>query len=219
MTGVPDLPPSLAAYIRDRGIDEPAPLAALRLETEAMANAGWASSPDQAAFLAFLARLIGARRTLDIGTFTGYSALAVAYALPVDGAVLAFDDSPDYAAIARRHWDAAGMSDRIHLRVGPAAAGLDALLAEGRAGAFDMAFIDADKDAYAGYFEQTLRLVRPGGLIALDNMLWKGLVVDPDTTDPKAMALRALTERIRADARVDACLLPIRDGLLLARVR
>ncbi len=219
MTGVPDLPPILAAYVLDRGIDEPEPLAVLRRETEAMANAGWASSPDQAALLAFLARLIGARRTLDIGTFTGYSALAVAYALPPEGEVLAFDDSPEYAAIARRHWEAAGMGGRIDLSVGPAADGLEALLAAGRAGDFDMAFVDADKEAYPAYFEQALRLVRPGGLVALDNMLWKGLVVDPDTTDAKALALRALTDRIRADGRVDACLLPIRDGLLLARVR
>ncbi|MBB4266710.1 O-methyltransferase [Roseospira visakhapatnamensis] len=219
MTAVPPLPSILTDYIRDRGIEEPAPLADLRRATEAMENASWASSAEQAALLAFLARLVGARNTLDIGTFTGYSALAVAYALPPDGEVHAFDTSPDLADFARRHWDAAGLGERIHLHVGPAADSLDALLAQDRAGTFDMAFIDADKPAYPGYFEQALRLVRPGGLIALDNMLWRGKVTDPETTDDKAVALRALTDRIHADSRVDACLVPIRDGLLLTRVR
>jgi len=214
-----ELSDALAAYVREVGIDEPSPLAALRHETAAMANAGWASSPEQAALLGFLARLIGARRVLDIGTFTGYSALAVAYVLPPDGEVLAFDDSPEYAAIARRHWGEAGMDKRIHLHVGPAADGVGMLLTEGRAGDFDMAFIDADKPGYDGYYEQALQLVRSGGLIVLDNMLWKGTVVDPANTSTNTVALRDLTRKIHGDARVDACLLPIRDGLLLVRRR
>ncbi|KAA5606725.1 SAM-dependent methyltransferase [Roseospira marina] len=215
-----ELSDALAAYVREVGIVEPRPLAALREETERMENAHWASSAEQAALLGFLARLIGARRTLDIGTFTGYSALAVAYALPPeDGEVRAFDDSPAFAEIARRHWNAAGMSERIHLHVGPASDGVDVLIAEGRAGDFDMAFIDADKPAYDGYYEQTLQLVRPGGLIALDNVLWRGTVADPASTGENTVALRALTRKIQDDARVDACLLPIRDGLLLVRRR
>jgi predicted O-methyltransferase YrrM len=214
-----ELSDAVAEYIQSVGIDEPRPLAALRHETEAMENAGWASSPEQAALLGFLARLIGARRALDIGTFTGYSALAVAYALPPDGQVLAFDDSPDYAEIARRHWGQAGMNERIHLHVGPAADGVEMLIAEGQAGAFDMAFIDADKPGYDGYYEQCLQLVRSGGLIVLDNMLWKGTVADPSNTDRNTTAVRDLTRKIHDDARVDACLLPIRDGLLLVRRR
>jgi predicted O-methyltransferase YrrM len=214
-----ELSDAVAEYIQSVGIDEPRPLAALRHETEAMENAGWASSPEQAALLGFLASLIGARRALDIGTFTGYSALAVAYALPPDGQVLAFDDSPDYAEIARRHWGQAGMNERIHLHVGPAADGVEMLIAEGQAGAFDMAFIDADKPGYDGYYEQCLQLVRSGGLIVLDNMLWKGTVADPSNTDRNTTAVRDLTRKIHDDARVDACLLPIRDGLLLVRRR
>jgi len=214
-----ELSETLAAYVREVGIDEPPPLAALRRETAAMENAGWASSAEQAALLGFLARLIGARRVLDIGTFTGYSALAVAYVLPPDGEVLAFDDSPEYAAIARRHWGGAGMNERIHLHVGPVADGIERLLTEGRAGDFDMAFIDADKPGYDGYYEQALQLVRSGGLIALDNMLWKGTVADPANTSANTVALRDLTRKIHDDARVDACMLPIRDGLLLVRRR
>ncbi|SDD76609.1 O-methyltransferase [Rhodospira trueperi] len=209
----------VAEYVRQVGIDEPAPLAALRAETENMENAHWASSPEQAALLGFLARLVGARRALDIGTFTGYSALAVAYALPPDGEVLAFDDSPDFADIARRHWGRAGMNDRIHLHVGPATDGVAMLIAEGQAGTFDMAFIDADKEGYDSYYEQALQLVRPGGLIALDNMLWKGSVADPANTNAQTVALRALTAKISDDRRVDSCLVPIRDGLLLVRRR
>ncbi|MBB4284864.1 O-methyltransferase [Roseospira goensis] len=214
-----DLSDAVTDYVRRVGIDEPAPLAALRAETEAMETAHWASSPEQAALLGFLARLVGARRALDIGTFTGYSALAVAYALPPGGEVRAFDDSPDFAEIARRHWGRAGMNDRIHLHVGPAADGVEMLIAEGQAGTFDMAFIDADKEGYDGYYEQALQLVRSGGLIALDNMLWKGTVADPANTTANTVALRDLTLKIRDDARVDSCLLPIRDGLMLVRRR
>lgn len=214
-----DLPEAIATYVRSAGIEEPRPLAALREETERLPDAHMASTPEQAALLGFLARLVGARRTLDIGTFTGYSALAVAYALPPDGEVMAFDDSPDMAEVARRHWGQAGMNQRIRLHVGPAADGVDMLIAEGRAGTFDMAFIDADKEGYDGYYEQCLTLVRPGGLIVLDNMLWKGTVADPSNTTTSTVALRDLTAKIQDDARVDACLLPLRDGLLLVRRR
>jgi len=214
-----DLPESIATYVRTAGIQEPRPLAALRAETEGRSDAYMASSPEQAALLGFLARLVDARRTLDIGTFTGYSALAVAYALPPEGEVRAFDDSPDMAEIARRHWGQAGMNDRIHLHVGPAADGVEMLIAQGQAGSFDMAFIDADKEGYDGYYEQCLTLIRPGGLIVLDNMLWKGTVADPGNTTAPTVALRDLTRKIQDDARVDACLLPLRDGLTLARRR
>lgn len=214
-----DLPDAIATYVRSAGIEEPRPLAALREETERLPNAHMASTPEQAALLGFLARLVGARRTLDIGTFTGYSALAVAYALPPDGEVMAFDDSPDMAEVARRHWGRAGMNRRIKLHVGPAADGVEMLIAEGRTGAFDMAFIDADKEGYDGYYEQCLTLVRPGGLIVLDNMLWKGTVADPSNTTTSTVVLRDLTTKVQDDARVDACLLPLRDGLLLVRRR
>jgi len=214
-----NLPDTIAAYVQSVGIVEPRPLADLRAESQAMENAHWVSSPEQAALLGFLARLIGARRTLDIGTFTGYSALAVAYALPPDGEVRAFDDSPEYAEIARRHWGRAGMNNRIRLHVGPASDGVEMLISEGQAGQFDMAFIDADKEGYDGYYEQALQLVRPGGLIALDNMLWKGTVADPANRTATTVAVRDLTVKIQADPRVDACLVPIRDGLLLVRRR
>ncbi|MQX37948.1 O-methyltransferase [Roseospira navarrensis] len=214
-----ELPDSIAAYVRDAGLDEPAPLARLRAETEAMPNAGMASTAEQAALLAFLARLIGARRTLDIGTFTGYSALAVAYALPPDGTVHGFEVSPEHAAIARRHWADAGLSDRLHLHLGDAEQSLSVLIDAQGPAAFDMAFIDADKERYPAYTEQALTLVRPGGLIVLDNMLWKGTVADPANVDEIPTTLRRLTADLRADDRVDAMLLPLRDGLLLLRRR
>ena len=191
----------------------------LREETAALPRARMQIGPDQGALLALLVRLIGARRTLEIGTFTGYSALAVASALPADGKLIACDVSEEWTAIARRYWQEAGVSDRIDLRLGPATETLATLLREGAGESFDFAFIDADKSSYDAYYEACLRLVRPGGLIAVDNVLWSGAVVDPARNDPDTAAIRALNQKVRDDARVEMCLLTVGDGVLLARKR
>jgi predicted O-methyltransferase YrrM len=189
----------------------------LRTETEAMPEAGMQIGADQGAFLAMLVRLIGARRTLEIGTFTGYSALAVAAALPADGKLIACDVSTEWTAIAKRYWAEAGVAGRIDLRIAPARDTLAALLKEGGADSFDFAFIDADKTGYDAYYEACLKLVRRGGLVAFDNVLWSGKVADPDNHEADTEALRKLNLKIRDDARVDAGLVTIGDGVMLAR--
>jgi O-methyltransferase len=191
----------------------------LRAETAGLPQAGMQVGPDQGKLLALLVHLIGARRALEIGTFTGYSALAVAAALPADGKLIACDISAEWTRIARRYWDEAGVSGRIELRLGPARDTLAALIRDGAAGSFDFAFIDADKTGYDAYYEACLTLLRPGGLIALDNMLWNGAVADPRVQDPDTSALRALNVKIRDDARVESCLLTVGDGVMLARKR
>jgi caffeoyl-CoA O-methyltransferase len=191
----------------------------LRAETAAMPGAHMQTGPDQGAFFALLMRLMGARRALEIGTFTGYSALAVAAALPPDGKVVTCEVSEERAAVARRYWQEAGVADRIELRLGPATDTLAALLRDGGAGTFDFAFIDADKENSDVYYESCLQLLRPGGLIAVDNVLWSGAVADPNVRDEETAALRALNAKVRGDARVDACLLTLGDGVLLARKR
>jgi predicted O-methyltransferase YrrM len=193
--------------------------ARLRAETAAMPQAGMQIGPDQAAFLALLVRSIGAQRCIEVGTFTGYSALAVAGALPEGGKLVCCDINEDWTSIARRYWDEAGVSARIELRLAPALDTLNALLSRDGAAHYDFAFIDADKSAYDGYYEACLKLLRPGGLIALDNMLWSGTVADPANRDPDTLALRALNAKIHADARVEATLLTIGDGVMLARKR
>jgi predicted O-methyltransferase YrrM len=190
----------------------------LRAETAALPRGRMQIGPDQGALLALLVRLIGARRTLEVGTFTGYSALAVASALPEDGRLIACDVSEEWTAIARRYWQEAGVAGRIDLRLGPAAETL-ALLRDGGGGSFDFAFIDADKPSYDTYYEACLRLVRPGGLIAIDNTLWSGAVADPAKNDPDTAAIRALNLKVRDDRRVEACLLTVGDGVMLARKR
>lgn len=190
----------------------------LRAETAQLAEAGMQIGPDQAAFLALLARSIGARRALEIGTFTGYSALAVASALPPGGLLVCCDVSEEWTRMARRYWAEAGVAERIDLRLAPALDTLAALKAE-RTAPFDFAFIDADKSGYDAYYEACLALLRPGGLIALDNMLWSGKVADPTQTDADTAALRALNAKIRDDPRVDAALLTLGDGVMLARRR
>jgi len=189
----------------------------LRTETEALPEAGMQIGADQGAFLAMLARLLGAKRTLEIGTFTGYSALAVAAALPADGKLIACDVSEAWTAIAKRYWKEAGVASRIDLRIAPAKDTLADLLKEGGADSFDLAFIDADKTGYDAYYEACLELVRRGGLIAFDNVLWSGKVADPDNREADTEALRKLNLKIRDDARVDACLVTIGDGVMLAR--
>ncbi len=196
---------------------EPAVARRLRAETARLPEAGMQIGPDEAALLAWLVRLTGARRALEIGTFTGLSALAVATALPADGRLVACDVSETWTGIARRYWAEAGIADRIELRLGPARDTLAGLLAAGGADTFDFAFIDADKPAYDLYYEACLRLVRPGGVIAIDNVLWGGAVADPRARDRDTRAIRALNRKVRDDPRVEACMLSVGDGVTLAR--
>jgi O-methyltransferase len=191
----------------------------LREETAQLPHGGMQIGPDQAAFMAMLVRVSGVRRALEIGTFTGYSAMAVAAALPEDGQLICCDASEEWTGIARRYWKEAGLENKIQLRLGPALETLEALKKEHAAGAFDFAFIDADKPNYDAYYEFCLQLVRPGGLILLDNVLWQGKVADPKTTDEQARAMRTLNEKILNDERVEACMLTIGDGIMMVRKR
>jgi O-methyltransferase len=191
----------------------------LRAETLALPQGMMQISADQGALLALLALTVGARRAIEIGTFTGYSALAVATALPADGKLICCDISDEWTRIGRRYWEEAGVAARIDLRLGPALTTLGALLRDDGDNSFDFAFIDADKGNYDGYYEACLKLVRVGGLILLDNMLWGGQVAQPDVHDTDTDALRALNAKIRDDARVDACLLTVGDGVMVARRR
>lgn len=210
---------ALLAYVHKVSLREAEPLRRLREETAKLPSAGMQISPDQGQFMALLVRLIGARNCLEIGTFTGYSALAIALALPPDGRVVCCDVSEDYTAVARRAWARAGVAEKIELHLAPARETLDKLRAAGRRGAFDFAFIDADKANYDAYYEASLELVRPGGLIAIDNVLWSGAVADSKHQDADTKALRALNLKLRDDQRIDLSMLPIGDGLTLARIR
>jgi caffeoyl-CoA O-methyltransferase len=210
---------SLYEYLIDVSLREPALLLALREETAGMRNRSMQISPEQGQFMALLARLAGAKRCLEIGVFTGYSSLAVALALPEDGRIVACDVSEEWTAVARRYWAAAGMDHKIDLRLAPALQTLDALVADGQSGRFDLAFIDADKERYLEYYERVLRLLRPGGLVAVDNTLWSGRVADPEVADEDTVALRHFNECLHRDERVDLSLVPIGDGLTLARKR
>ena len=212
-------PDDIHAYIERLGYREPAILARLREETAAHPEAHMQIAPEQGAILALLTELVGARQCLEIGTFTGYSSLAVALALPADGRLVCCDVSAEYTATARRYWAEAGVADRVDLRLGPAVETLDALLASGGADTFDLAFIDADKTAYAAYWERCLRLVRRGGLIVLDNMLFHGRAVDPRPGDENGAAINAMNAQIAADERVSFVLLGIADGMTIARRR
>jgi predicted O-methyltransferase YrrM len=209
----------LHAYLVSVGAREPEVLRRLREETAELPQRGMQIAPEQGALLALLIRLLDARRCLEVGTFTGYSSTAVALALPPGGRLVCCDVSREWTDVARRTWADAGVADRVTLRLGPAADSLDALLAAGEAGTYDFAFIDADKGGYDGYVERALRLVRPGGLIAIDNVLWSGAVADPADHDPSTEAIRALNAKLAADERVDIAMVPIGDGLTLLRVR
>ncbi len=191
----------------------------LREVTASLDRGGMQIAPEQGQLMALLVELIGARRILEIGTFTGYSALCMAEAMPADGALVCCDLSEEWTSIARRFWREAGVEQRIDLRLAPALQTLDALLAHGQAAHFDMAFIDADKTNYTHYFERCLTLVRPGGLILLDNTLWGGSVADPADQAEDTRAIRALNDRLLEDHRVTLSLVPIGDGLTLARKR
>jgi predicted O-methyltransferase YrrM len=214
-----NLTSDLVAYIRNVGVREDADLAALREETAHHRHAIMQIAPEQGAFMGLLVRLLGARKALEVGVFTGYSAMVVAKAIGPQGKVLALDVSEEFTAVARRHWAKAGIADRIELRLRPAAQSLKELMAAGAADTFDFAFIDADKPNYDTYYEYALQLVRRGGLIAIDNVLWEGQVVDPSDETAGTVAIRALNKKVHGDARVDAVLVPIGDGLTLALKR
>ena len=209
----------LYAYLQGVSLREPAVLAALREETAQLPMAVMQISPEQGQLMAFLVQLIGARRCLEVGTFTGYSALACALVLPPEGQLVALDISEEWTAIGRRHWTLAGVASRISLRLGPAADSLRALRATGADGSFDFMFIDADKPGYADYVEQGWYLVRTGGLILIDNVLWSGRVADPAANDADTQAIRRLNDQLHKDYRFDLSLLPVGDGLTLLRKR
>ncbi|HEX5579504.1 MAG TPA: class I SAM-dependent methyltransferase, partial [Candidatus Limnocylindria bacterium] len=191
----------------------------LRDRTAPLENARMQISPDEGAFLQMLVRLLPAGRILEVGTFTGYSSTAMALAQDEDGRIVCCDVSKEWTDIAREAWTDAGVADRIELRLAPAVETLDALLADGRASSFDLAFIDADKANYDNYYERALQLVRPGGLIAIDNVLWSGRVVDESDQEADTQSIRALNDKIAVDERVDVAMTPVADGVTLARVR
>ena len=205
----------LYAYLQSVSVREPALLKKLREDTAALPMATMQVPPEHGQFLALLVQLMGARRTLEIGVFTGYSSLAVALALPNDGTILACDVSEEYTAVARRYWKEAGVDHMIDLRLRPALETLKELLAERQHGRFDFAFIDADKSNYEGYYECALELIRPGGLIAIDNVLWHGQVIDPKDNDPDTVAIRTLNKKLLGDSRVSLSMVPISDGVTL----
>jgi predicted O-methyltransferase YrrM len=207
---------SLWEYMRRVTLREPPILKRLREETAGHSHAAMQISPEQGQFMALLIQLLDARKTLEIGVFTGYSSLAVALALPDDGRIIACDVNEEWTSIARRYWREAGVDRKIDLRIRPALETLDDLIATGQGGRFDFAFIDADKENYSNYFERALVLVRPGGLIAIDNVLWYGRVIDPAVEDADTRAIRAFNEKLHGDQRVWLSMLAVRDGLTLA---
>ena len=210
----------LYQYLLDHSLREHPAQAALREATRTHAHAGMQIAPEQGQFMAMLVRLLGARHTIEIGVFTGYSALSVALALPDDGTVLACDISDAYTRVGKPFWDQAGVAHKIDLQLAPAQDTLDVRLAAGEAGRYDFAFIDADKTGYDAYYERCLKLVRSGGLIAIDNTLWNGAVAEPAAPgDADTLALQALNTKLHHDPRVDVSMLPFSDGLTLARIR
>jgi caffeoyl-CoA O-methyltransferase len=208
----------LYRYLLDRSLREHPAQAALRQATSTHPQAGMQIGPEQGQLMALLVRLIGARRAIEVGVFTGYSALAVALALPDGGRLLACDINDEYTGIGMPFWQQAGVAHKIDLRLAPAVQTLDACLAAGEARSYDFAFIDADKTGYDGYFERCLALLRPGGLIVIDNTLWHGRVAEP-SEDPDTLSLQALNRKLHHDERIDLALLPIGDGVTLAMKR
>jgi len=213
-----DLDDTLYQYLLDHSLREHPEQAALREATRTHPRGGMQISPEQGQFMSLLVKLIGARRTIEIGTFTGYSALTVALALPAGGKILACDISDEYTSIGKPYWQRAGVADKIELVIAPATKTLDARLAAGETGAYDFAFIDADKEGYDDYYERCLQLVRQGGLITFDNTLWGGDVARP-AKDDDTRALQALNDKLHRDERIDIAMLPIGDGLTLGRKR
>jgi caffeoyl-CoA O-methyltransferase len=206
----------LADYVRQIALREPEVLRQQREATDHDPQASMQTAPEQGQFLQMLTRLTGAKKTLDIGVFLGNSSTWVALALPAGGKVVACDRSEEFTQRARQLWRAAGVEDKIELRLGPALDTLDALIAEGQAGTFDFAFIDADKANYANYYDRAMVLVRADGLIAIDNVLWHGDVIDPGKSDADTEAIRAFNLKLHADKRVSLSLIPLGDGLTLA---
>ena len=207
---------NLYDYLLSVSLREPIILTQLRQETSQLPMSRMQISPEQGQFMAFLVKLMRVKKTLEIGVFTGYSSLAVALALPADGKIVACDVSEEYTSIARRYWQQAGVADKIDLHIAPALETLDNLLAAGEAGTFDFAFIDADKGNYKNYYERSLELIRPGGLIAIDNVLWSGKVADPEIQDNQTNKIRAFNRKLHQDSRITLSLVPIADGLTLA---
>ena len=210
---------SLYEYLLSVSLREPDLLRRLREETAALPNARMQIAPEQGQFMALLVQLTGAKRCLEVGVFTGYSSLAVALALPDDGRIVACDVSEEWTTVARRYWSAAGVAHKIDLRLAPALETLEGLLAAGEAGSYDFAFLDADKENYLRYYGLALELVRPGGLIVADNTLWSGRVIDPSNDEATTVALRRFNETLHTDDRIDLSLVPVGDGLTLARKR
>ena len=206
-------------YLLAHSLREAPVLAALRAETASHPQVNMQIAPEQGQFMQMLVRLTGARRAIEVGVFTGYSSLAVMLAMPKDGRLLALDVSEEFTAIARRHWQAAGVADRIELVIAQAKDTLDARIAAGESGRYDFAFIDADKGGYLAYYERLMKLVRPGGLIVVDNTLWSGDVANPDNRESDTVALREFNDILHKDPRIELALLPVGDGLTLARIR
>ncbi|WP_026104059.1 class I SAM-dependent methyltransferase [Anabaena sp. PCC 7108] len=206
---------NLYNYLLSVSLREPDVLTQLRQETSQLPMAQMQISPEQGQFMALLVKLIGAKKTLEVGVFTGYSSLITALALPADGKIVACDVSEEYTSIARRYWQRAGVADKIDLHIAPALETLDKLLASGEAESFDFAFIDADKGNYENYYERSLQLIRPGGLIAIDNVLWSGKVADSEVQDNQTNKIRFLNQKLHQDSRITLSLVPIADGLTL----
>jgi predicted O-methyltransferase YrrM len=206
-------------YLQDHSLRESNVLRQLREETATLKEARMQLSPEQGQLLMFLVELTGAHKAIEVGTFTGYSALCVAIALPNDGHLVACDVSETWTAIGQRYWEEAGVSDKIDLCIGPAVETLDKLLHSGEAGSFDFALIDADKENYEVYYERILTLLRVGGLLLVDNVLWSGKVADPDNTEESTLAIRAFNRKAHQDHRVSLSMLPIGDGMTLIRKR
>ncbi len=209
----------LYGYLLSVSLREPLLLKQLREETDQLEAAAMQISADQGQFMALLVKLLNAKRIVEIGTFTGYSALVMAQALPDDGKIICCDTSEEWTDIARRYWAEAGVDRKIDLRLAPALETLDVLIAEGQENTFDFSFIDADKVNMPNYYERCLQLMRPGGLIAVDNVLWGGDVIDPENQKEDTVAIREFNEQLKSDQRVDISLVPIGDGLTLARKR
>ena len=209
----------LYEYLLGASLRELPLLKRLREETARHPRATMQISPEQGQFMQLLVKLLGAKRCIEVGVFTGYSSLCVALALPQDGRLLACDVSEEFTSVARRYWKQAGVEARIELKLAPALKTLDARIEAGEAGTHDLAFIDADKSNYSGYYERILKLLRPGGLVLVDNVLWSGAVIDEQDKTEDTAAIRAFNEMVKRDERVDVSMLPVGDGLTLARKR
>lgn len=212
-----NLTDDLYEYLLSVSVREPPILQKLRQETSKLRGAAMQIGPDQGRFMALLVQLIGAKKTIELGTFTGYSSLTVALAMPADSRTICCDVSQEWTDIAKRYWQEAGVADKIELHLRPGMETLQELIDQGQSGSFDFAFIDADKENYEGYYQHCLNLVKPGGLIAVDNVLWNGGVIDAARTDPDTEAIRLFNANIYADQRVDICMVSIGDGLTLLR--